>query len=87
MRLEPLLDAEWRYTSMAMVPSSAAGDGQMYGAGEATISGERINGTANWSNFPRVRGDGSFLPDARGAITTDDGTTVLFMLSLLRMRR
>ncbi|HUF83963.1 MAG TPA: hypothetical protein VMQ81_05150, partial [Acidimicrobiia bacterium] len=81
MHLEPLFDAEWRYASLAVVASSAAGDGRMYGVGDATISGERVSGTASWSNFPRIRGDGAFLPDARGAITTDDGANILFALS------
>lgn len=53
----------------------------MFGAGDATLSGDRLAGTATWANYPRVLADGSTRPDATGAVTTDDGATVLFRIS------
>lgn len=77
MELTHLVDVEFRYQTMALAGPSARA-GRMFGAGEATFSGDRLSGTATWANFPRVLADGSTRPDAAGALTTDDGKTVLF---------
>jgi uncharacterized protein DUF3237 len=77
MELKRLVDVEFRYQTMAMAgPSPRAG--RMFGSGDATFSGERLEGKATWANFPRVLSDGSTRPDASGALTTPDGATVLF---------
>jgi hypothetical protein len=79
MELKQLVDVEFRYQSMAVAgPSSRAG--RIFGAGSATFSGDRLAGPATWANFPRVLTDGSTRPQAAGALTTEDGATVLFQV-------
>jgi hypothetical protein len=51
------------------------------GVGGGRVEGERLSGTAQWSNHPQRRGDGAMLPNARGVITTDGGAEVLFSLT------
>lgn len=41
----------------------------------------RISGSLRGVNHPRRRADGTFCPDFNGAITTDEGATLLFHLS------
>lgn len=79
MELKQLTDVEYRYSSMALVGPSARA-GRMFGAGEATFSGERVAGSATWANFPRVLADGSTRPNASGSLATRDGATVLFRI-------
>lgn len=78
MELRHLVDAEFRYESMALARSEAGG--RMFGAGDATFTGERLSGVATWANFPRLLPDGSTRPEASGAMTTSDEATVLFRL-------
>lgn len=79
VELRHLVDVEFRYETMALARSAEQG-GRMFGAGQATFSGERLAGSAQWANFPRLLPDGSTRPEATGAITTDDEATVLFRL-------
>ncbi len=79
MRLDHIFDVDWRYDFMSTVRPSEAADGRTYGQGSAEFRG-RLEGTASWSNFPRLRRDRA-LPDARGALDVGDGRFVLFTLT------
>ena len=78
MQLEHLCDVSWTYDVLHEVEPSLKADGRIYGQGTAAFEG-RISGTAQWSNFPRIR-NGFALPDARGVIHTGEAE-VLFALA------
>jgi hypothetical protein len=80
MRLEHLCDLELAYTSLIALSPFGGEDGVAYGEGEGDFRGERLTGRARWSNHPKRRSDGVYLPDAHGAIETHDGASVLFHL-------
>ena len=81
MRLQQLCEMDLRYTSPFKIVIPYGGDGSGWGIGEGSVKGERLSGTAQWSNHPRRRGDGAMLPNARGVITADDGAEIFFELS------
>ena len=82
MRLEPLCAFDLHYTSdfhLARPYGNESGTG--WGVGDGRVTGERLTGTAQWSNQPARRGDGAMLPNARGVVATDDGAEVVFDLT------
>ena len=82
MRLEHLCSMELRYTTdfhLARPYGNESGVG--WGLGEGSVSGDRISGSAQWSNQPNRRGDGVMLPNTRGVVTTADSAEVLFDLT------
>ena len=82
MRLEALCAMDLRYVDGYHLATPYGGEsGLGWGVGEGTVTGERLAGTARWSNQPTRRGDGSMLPNARGVITAADGAEVFFDLS------
>ena len=82
MRLEPLCAFDLRYTQdFHLVRPYGNESGSGWGVGDGRVSGERLAGTAQWSNQPDRRGDGAMLPNARGVVVTDDGAEVVFSLT------
>lgn len=79
MRLDHLAELELTYRDLVVI-APYGDDGVACGEGDGRISGERLTGRARWSNHPKRRADGVFLPDAHGVIETDDGAIVLFHL-------
>jgi hypothetical protein len=82
MRLEPLCAMDLEYVGgfhLATPYGSESGAG--WGVGVGQVTGERLSGTAQWSNHPERRGDGTMLPNARGVITAEDGAEILFSLA------
>lgn len=87
MRLEHIGDFEGTFSGPPAPLTQPFGgqEGAGYSQGEGRFTGERLSGTALWTNTPRRRGDGAMLPDLRGVITTTDGATVLFTFTGLTL--
>jgi hypothetical protein len=85
VRLEPLCVFEWRYDDNGRVSGGyvvlspyGTEEGPGYGEGSGTVRGDRVRGRCVWSNQPRRRSDGRFVPDVRGLIETADGVGIVF---------
>ncbi|MEP6666327.1 MAG: DUF3237 family protein [Nocardioidaceae bacterium] len=82
MRLERLCAMDLVYVGGAHVLRPYGNEaGLGWGAGEGTVTGERLSGDVRWSNHPTRRGDGTMLPNVRGLITTTDNAHVMFDLT------
>jgi len=81
MRLEPLCRLSLRYEegSSWLLPFGTA-ESAGFGLGEGEVSGEVLQGTLRWSNYPRRREDGVWTPNVRGVIRTEDGAEILVSL-------
>lgn len=76
MRLDHLFDGETWYDDDGVWvygETEAAG----YAAGSGVLTGPALSGQMRFSNLPRRREDGTWLPDIRGFVTTDDGVGVI----------
>ncbi len=81
MRLVELFEGELRFDESTEVGFPAHGDdGDVSGyvQGDGAVNGTRLSGRLRWTNHPRRRADGTWLPDFHGVISTDDGADVLF---------
>lgn len=81
MRLEPLYRATWTTPeSWSVQLEGATGtEGRMFLIAEGRAEG-RLSARFRAANFPRLRTDGTLVPDFRGVLETDDGATILFAL-------
>ena len=81
MCLEPLYRASWTTPeSWSVKLEGAAGtEGRMFLIAEGRAEG-RLSARFRAANFPRLRTDGTLVPDFRGVLETDDGATILFAL-------
>ena len=76
MRLEPLYRLRFTYPDSWSVGLEGGWE-QWFFLAEGTVEGS-INGRFRGANFPMRRGTaGTFLPDFRAAIETDDEATIL----------
>jgi hypothetical protein len=81
MKLAPLGTLRLAYRGPFVLVRPHDGDGFGYGEGEGSLEGERVRGTIRWSNHPRRRLDGTFLPNVFGHLATHDGADVLFHMT------
>ena len=78
MRLEPLYRMTFQYPhgwSVALRADETESQNLFLAEGRCT---GRITGEMKGANHPRRRSDGTYCPDFQGAISTDDGATILF---------
>jgi hypothetical protein len=81
MRLAPLCTIELTFNGPSDEVRTAQLDGRSYGTGSGRVAGPRLNGDFRWTNHPRIRVDGTSLPDLHGAIVDSEGQTVLVRMS------
>ncbi|MEP6641833.1 MAG: DUF3237 family protein [Gaiellales bacterium] len=87
MRLDHLCDLDLGYRSelfggaVVLVAPYGTTESSAYGEGDGSAVGDRLRGEVRWTNHPRRRSDGAFLPDSHGMIRTDDGADIIFSLS------
>lgn len=76
VRLEPLYRIRFTYPEGWAIGLGGDWEQHFYIA-EGRCDGS-ISGRLRGANYPRRRGDGTFLPDFRAVIETDDGATIMF---------
>jgi hypothetical protein len=76
VRLEPLYRVRFAYPEGWEVRLGGGWEQHFYLA-EGRCDGI-INGRFRGANYPRRRSDGTFRPDFRAVIETDDGATIMF---------
>lgn len=81
MRLEPLYRVRFGYSDGWSVElGSGSAESQNFFLGDGRAEG-KVTGSVRVANAPHRRSDGTFLPDLRGVIETDDGATLLFTVT------
>jgi hypothetical protein len=69
-----------RYADGEWVRPFGTAEAAGFGWGEGTVSGDVLQGSVRWANYPRRREDGVWTPNLRGVIRTEDGAGVLISL-------
>ena len=80
MRLELLCHVSMRYADGEWVRPFGTAEAAGFGWGEGTVSGDVLQGSVRWANYPRKREDGVWTPNLRGVIRTEDGAGILLSL-------
>jgi hypothetical protein len=81
LHLEVLFEGQLRFeetTQVGFGPHDSEDDWFSYVQCEGEVSGERLSGRFTWTNYPRRRADGTWLP--HGVMIADDGMEILFSL-------
>ena len=84
MKLIPLCEGELRFdetTEVGFPTHGEDGDWLAYVEGDGVVSGPRLTGRLRWTNHPRRRADGTWLPTFEGVIRTEDPAEILFAFS------
>src|SRR2546427_3995739 len=80
MRLEPLCRVSMKYAEGAWVRPFGTAEAAGFGWGEGEVSGDVLQGSLRWTNYPRMREDGVWTPNVRGVIRTEDGAESLISM-------
>ena len=80
MRLEPLCRVSMRYAEGAWVRPFGTAEAAGFGSGDGAVSGDVLQGSLRWANYPRMREDGVWTPNVRGVIRSEDGAEILISL-------
>lgn len=77
MRIERIAELTLEYDADDPIVLRPYGgnEGRAFGTGTGRAVG-RLEGQLRWSNFPRRREDGVFLPDIRGVVDTSGGAVL-----------
>jgi hypothetical protein len=84
MELAPLFEGVLHFddsTEVAFPAYGDDGDWSAYVQGDGEVVGDRLAGKLRWTNHPRRRADGTWLPRFDGVIATEDNADVLFSFS------
>jgi hypothetical protein len=81
MKLALLFEGELEFdetTEVGFPTHDEDGDWLAYVEGDGVAVGERLAGKLRWTNHPRRRADGTWLPRFEGVLKTNDGAEILF---------
>jgi hypothetical protein len=81
VKLIPLFEGELRFdetTEVGFPTHGEDGDWSAYVQGDGVVSGPRLAGDLQWTNHPRRRADGTWLPAFEGVLKTNDDVEILF---------
>jgi hypothetical protein len=84
MKLGLLFEGELLFdetTEVGFPTHGEDGDWLAYVEGGGALSGERLSGDVRWTNHPRRRADGTWLPTFEGVIKTNHRAEILFAFS------
>jgi hypothetical protein len=81
VRLEHLFDGRMQYTQAEWLDLLNGGESSGYGVGDGEVTGPYLSGAMQWSNQPRMRADGVWMPNVYGQIATEDGAVILFHMT------
>jgi hypothetical protein len=86
LKLIPLFEGQLRFdesteVGFSTLANSEDGDWVAYVEGDGRLFGDRISGAVRWTNHPRRRADGTWLPSFEGVIKTEDEAEILLWIN------